>query len=170
MSKERKWQSVNADQVQEALESSDFIHQTTCGCGVPLHTFRIPGESLEGYLRPCGKWDRADRAKTAELHYYTATGQKAAVAVRLSTMLWQAITTDTPETGHLWGRWVRITYKGSQATRHGHAKKIYLIEVDKGTLTPKFEGVGTHERKQSKPRSRRPIRRPAAAAAAAAAS
>ena len=63
------------------------------------------------------------------------------VAIRLSKMLWDAIDSDTNKKPKLWGQWVRITYVDSVPTRFGHAKKIYLVEVNKGVFTDNFEKV-----------------------------
>lgn len=152
----RKWQDVNRQEVDDAIESEQFINKSGCGCDIPIHTFRKPGEVLEGRVRPCYDRDRNDRARCGHLYYYDKNGDEAAVAIRLSAMLWHAIN-DEPK---LWGQWIRITYKGSQWTRYGHAKKIYLVEVDKGTITENFTEVKPNVGRSRKPRKPRQIRRP----------
>ena len=154
----------NADQVAEKIESDEFIHKEKCGCGLPIHTFRIPGEQLEGRLRPCRTWNRADRAKTAELWWPAPDGKEQGVAFRLTKMLWQAVLKDS-----LFGRWVRITYKGSIREKHlQYATKVYLVEYDKNeAITESFERVQTNgDKKSRKHRQKKPIHRPAAAAVA----
>ena len=96
-----KWESVNGEEVAAAMADDRFIHKGQCGCGVPIFTFRRPGEYLEGRLRPCKSWDRADRAKTAEIHYTLPDGSKTALAIRLSKWLWQVINSTE---GRLWGQ------------------------------------------------------------------
>ncbi|HUW19354.1 MAG TPA: hypothetical protein VMW16_08635 [Sedimentisphaerales bacterium] len=156
----RKWHAVNAEAVQKQLESDEFIHKGTCGEGLPIHTFRIVGEQLEGRLRPCKAFDRADRARTAEIWYHNGTGKEQGVAIRLSKMLWQVISEH-----HLFGRWIRITYKGSVRGKFPNSMKVYLVEADTGTITEQFERVETNgDRKNRKPRKPKQIRRPATAA------
>ncbi len=153
----------NAAQVAEAIESDDFIHKEKCGCGLSIYTFRIPGEQLEGRLRPCRSWDRGDRAKTAELWWPVPNSKEQGVAIRLSKMLWQAVNADD-----LFGRWVRITYKGSKREKHlQYATKIYLVEYDKHeAITESFERVQIDGKKSRKFRAKKPVRRSAAAAVA----
>lgn len=159
MAKKHGFEAVNADEVSEMMDSEDFIHKGQCGCGHPLYTFHIPGESVEGRLRPCKKWDRADRARTAELHgINAATGEPVVIAIRLSKWLWGAINKGE---GSLWGEWIKITYKGSVRGRFRNALKVYLVEVDKGAITPKSERIDYHATaKGTEPRAKRPIRRP----------
>lgn len=158
MDKCRQWQAVNREQVEKAIAGQRFIHKSACGCGIALYTFRKPGESLEGRLRTCENHDRADRAECAHLHYVTDSGQEKAVAIRLSKILFDAIDKETADKPRLWGRIVRITYKGSEPTKFGHAKKIYLVEHDRaGGL----EKVALHETKKRRARKPKPIRRPA---------
>ena len=158
--KERDWQAVNLADVEKQISDPNFLQQSACGCKMPIHTFRIVGDSLEGRLRPCPNRDRDDRAKAAHLFIPTKNGE-IGVAIRLSKMLWAAIEN---ENDRLWGKWIRITYRGSVRTNYGHAKKIYLVEVDRGAITESFETVPTRPTKNSKPRKRRPVRRPMAAA------
>jgi hypothetical protein len=155
------WQAVNSQEVQKATGSTRFIHKSACGCGFPLYTFRKPGESVEGRLRTCDNHDRADRAQCAHLHYLTQTGGEAVLAIRLSKRLWKAVDSESGDKPRLWGRVVRITYKGSIPTKFGHAEKIYLVEVDQGSITEDFKGVEDHGHKSNKPRAARAIRRPA---------
>ena len=154
---QRDWKAVNQQEVDQYLNSPEFIHRGQCGCGVPIHSFRIPNEQLEGRLRPCRYWDRADRAKTAEIHL----SKDHAVAIRLSGMLWRAI-----QDNKLWGRWVRITYKGSIRGKFPNALKIYLVEVDKGVITEDWETIDSQvkDSKNRKSRNLRKIRRPKAIA------
>jgi hypothetical protein len=156
----RRWQSVNQRQVDKAVASQRFIHKSACGCGFPLHTFSKPGESVEGRLRPCDNHDRADRAQCAHICYQTQTGQDAVLAIRLSKWLWHAVDKELGDKPRLWGRVVRITYKGSTPTKFGHAQKIYLVEVDQGSITENFQRVEDHATKSSKPRKPRAVRRP----------
>jgi hypothetical protein len=155
----RHWQPVNAEAVKELVESDNFIHKGNCAEGLPIHSFRIPGESLEGRLRPCKSHDQADRAKTAELWFRNVAGKEIGVAIRLSTMLWQTV-----KDNELWGQWIRITYKGSVRGKFPNATKVYLVEVDKGSIAAKFERVKSGQYKNRKPRKPRSIRRPTAAA------
>lgn len=152
----QKWQDVNSDEVKKILASPEFVNKSACGCEIPIYTFRKIGDTLEGRVRPCRNHDRADRARAAHIH----TDEKNVVAIRLSKMLWQAINKN-----ELWGRWVRIKYQGSQRTKYGHAKKIYLVEVDRGR-GPALESVDMAgvESKSNKPRGKRKISRPMAAA------
>ena len=168
MAKKREFSAVNADEVSAVMESEDFIHKGQCGCGHPLYTFHIVGESVEGRLRPCKKWDRADRARTAELHgIHEQTGRPTIIAIRLSKWLWGAITKGDEE---LWGQWVRITYQGSIRGRFPNAMKVYLVEVDKGAITPKVERIEyAGSGKGTKARARKAIRRPSVKQTAAAA-
>ena len=151
---EPNWQEINLADVQRQIEDPDFIHKSICGCEIPIHTFRVPGESLEGRLRPCPRHDRMDRAKAAHLYLPTKDGELG-VAIRLSKTLWQTI-----QKNHLWGSYLRITYKGSVRTNFGHAKKIYLIEKDTGAITENYESIGMESGKSNKPRKKRKIRRP----------
>lgn len=155
-SKERSWQGVNTAEIDKQLASPDFINKAACGCQIPIFTFRKIGESLEGRIRPCYNHDRADRARAAHVHIT----EKNAVAIRLSKMLWKAI-----EDNHLWGHWIRITFKGKKRTGYGHAQKLYLVEEDKGAAPEKFAPViKTSNGKSRKPREKRKISRPMAAA------
>lgn len=147
------WQAVNLALVEKQLADPKCLNRSACGCNVPIHTFRIPGEYLEGRLRPCPNHDRSDRARAIHLYMPTQTDQEIGVAVRCSKMIWDAI---NDEKKPLWGRWIRITYKGSIATNYGHAKKIYLIEYDKGGFVEHFEPVDIKNVKSRKPRPRRP--------------
>jgi len=145
----RDWQVVNAADVEKASSSG-------CGCDIPIFTFPREeiGKTLEGRIRPCYKRDRNDRARCAHIHFYTDSGEDAVVAIRMSAMLWQAIANkDNP----LWGRWIRITYEGTEPTRYGHQKKIFQVEVDKGSITEDFEPVSIKYQKSRKPRKRRPV-------------
>jgi len=156
----RHWQAVNQTQVEKAVSSSRFIHKSACGCGFPLYTFRKPGEAIEGRLRPCENHDRADRAQCAHIHYQTVTGD-GVLAIRLSKMLWDCVDKESESKPRLWGQLIRITYKGSAPTKYGHAKKIYLVEFDRGTVTPNFQGVENHgATKQRKAREPKAVRRP----------
>lgn len=157
--KERKWQGANTAEVKKEISNPEFIQKSACGCKIAIFTFLRPGEILEGRLRPCPNHDRADRAKCAHLYWTDETGKEVGVAFRMSKMLWDAIENKKDK---LWGKWIRITYKGSIPTRFGHAKKIYLVEVDKGAVTEKFETVPVRSTKSSKPRKRRAVRRPMA--------
>lgn len=156
---ERNWQAANAGDVKKQVEDPKFIHRSACGCLMPIHTFRIPGDTIEGRLRPCPNHDRADRARA--VHIYTPAGDdhgEIGVAIRVNKMIWDAI---SDKENPLWGRWIKITYKGSVPTNYGHARKVYLIEYDKGTITENFVPVETTHTKQRKPRPARKIRRPA---------
>lgn len=146
--KERDWQAINLAEVERQLAKSELLNRSACGCKMPIHTFRIPGEFLEGRLRPCHHHDRADRARAAHLHIPTKN-KEISVAIRLSKMLWVAI-----ENNHLWGHYVKITYKGSAPTKFGHAKKLYLVEVDKGSITENFESVRMTDGTSKKPRKK----------------
>jgi len=157
----RDWQAVNKKQVDKAALSDRFIHKGTCGCGFTIHTFRRPGEQLEGRIRPCYNHDRADRAHCAHIHYLNNVGVEVAIAIRLSKILWEAIDKETNDKPKLWGQWIRITYIGSESTQFGHARKIYLVEVDKGSITENFEAIDTHATKHLKPRKPKAIKRPA---------
>lgn len=158
----RDWQGINTDEVIKAVTSPEFIHKSACGCKISIFTFRIPGQFLEGRLRTCPNHDRADRAKCAHLFWLNDEGKEVGVAIRLSKMLWEAIEN---KGDRLWGRWIRITYRGSIPTRFvGNAQKIYLVEYDKGTITERFETVPTKPTKNRKPRKRRPVCRPMAGA------
>jgi len=151
--KKRDWQQVNKTELKKALP--DLI-KSGCGCNIPILTFRIKGQSVEGRIRPCYKRDTNDRVRCAHVHGYSEDGKDTAVAIRMSAMLWAAIANkDNP----LWGRWIRIIYKGSVPTRYGHRKKIYSVEVDKGTITENFEPVPVNPEdcKSRKPRKRRPV-------------
>jgi len=156
-SKGQDWQAANLDDVQEQTSNPLFIQKSACGCQIAIHTFVDPGDSLEGRLRPCPNHDRADRAGCVHLFLPTQNGE-VGVAIRLTNMLRQAIFDN-----NLFGCYIRITYKGSVPTKWGHAKKIYLVEVDRGAVTEKFEPVDITYRQNRKPRKRRPIRRPAMA-------
>lgn len=156
----RDWQKVNKDEVERAVESPKFIHKSKCGCGVPIFTFTTPGEVIEGRLRTCPNHDRADRARCAHIAYFSLSGHEVTIAIRLSKMLWEAIDKPKADQPRLWGQWVRIKYEGSQFTKFGHAKKIYSVAYDKGSITPNYEGVKTNVSKQSKPRESKPIRLP----------
>ncbi len=152
------WQAVNLADVEKQIADPDFIHKSACGCLMPIHTFRIPGEYIEGRLRPCPNHDRSDRARAIHLYFPTKTEKEVGVAIRCSKMLWDAIANDK---NPLWGKWIRITYKGSKKTTFGHAKKIYLVEYDKGVITEHFEPADVSGGKNKKPRAARRIRRPA---------
>lgn len=159
--KERNWQGANTAEVKKEISKPEFIQKSACGCKITIYTFRIPGQTLEGRLRPCPNHDRADRAKCAHLFWFDEQGKEVGVAIRLSKMLWDAIENKTDK---LWGKWIRITYKGSIPTRFvGNAKKIYQVDVDKGTIAEKFESVPMKSVKSRKPRKRRAVRRPMAA-------
>ena len=151
---EQNWQATNLADVEKQIADPQFIHKSACGCTMPIHTFTVPGDSLEGRLRPCPNRDRADRAGAAHLYIPTKDGE-IGVAFRLSNMLRQVIFDN-----HLWGSYIRITYKGSVPTRFGHAKKIYLVEVDKGIAAEQFEPVQVQYRKNREPRKRRQVSRP----------
>lgn len=145
--KERKWQVVNAAEVERALKSG-------CGCDIPIFSFQKVNQTLEGRIRPCYKREKNDRARCAHIHFYTDSGEDVAVAIRMSSMLWQIIANkDNP----LWGRWIRITYKGREPTPYGHFKNIFVVEVDKGSITEDFEPVHVEYQKSRKPRKRRPV-------------
>jgi len=162
MAAQRQWTAVNAKEVQKALSSPEFIHKTHCACGLPIFTFHVPGECIEGRLRPCKRIDRADRAKTAELYWHGPDGKEIGVAFRLSGMLWKPI-----EKESLWGRWVKITYVGSLRGKFPNATKIYRVEVDKAeAFTEQFLGVDTDAKdsRNRKSRKSKQIRRPAAVA------
>lgn len=122
-----KWKSVNGDEIANLIDSDQFIHKGCCGCGVPIHTFRIPGETIEGRIRPCKQWDRADRSKTAEIEWIDEeTAQRMKTAIRLNRRLWKAI-----QGADLWGRIVRITYKGSvRQPGLRYAEKLYEVSVN----------------------------------------
>lgn len=156
---ERQYEAVNVDEVEKLTSSERFIHKEKCGEGHPIHTFRIVGEKLEGRLRPCESFDRADRARTAEIHYYDAQGREAIVAIRLNKRLLRTV-----QDNRLWEEWVRITYMGSHKGKALYAEKVYQVEVDKGAITPQFQGVENEHSTDRKPRSPRKIRRPVAAA------
>ena len=149
--KERKWRTVNQAEVDQALANSI---KSGCGCDLPIFTFRTEGQTLIGRIRPCYKRDRNDRARCAHIYSYTDAGQETGIAIRLSSMLWAAIANkDRP----LWGHWIRITYFGRERTAFGHYKNIFSVEVDKGTITEKFESVPMKKCKSRKPRKRRPV-------------
>ena len=151
--KERKWQGVNTAEVEKSITNQV---KSGCGCDIPVFTFRIEGQTLEGRIRPCYKRDRNDRARCAHVHSYSESGEDVVVAIRMSAMLWAAI---APKDNPLWGRWIRITYKGLRPMKFGRAMKIFLVEVDKGTVTENFESIpiNTEDCKSRKPRKRRPI-------------
>lgn len=153
----RNWQEVNAEQIQQELEKDEFIHKTTCGCSHPLFTFRFPGESIEGYLEDCTHQERFDRSRAAHLEFIRdATGQWRKISFRLNKALARTI-----DKNHLWGRYIKITYKGSVRRKHLHfAEKIYLVEVDKGCITPKYERIENEQPKQTSSRKPKPIKRP----------
>lgn len=154
-----KWKAVNLADVQQQITAGGFIHKSACGCQIAIHTFVEPGDQLEGRVRPCPNHDRADRAGAFHLYMPTQKGE-VGVAIRLTGMLRQAIFDN-----HLWGQYIRITYKGSVPTRFGHAKKIYLVEVQKGCIFDDFETVTVKNKKNRKPRQSKPTKRPLAAAA-----
>lgn len=148
---ERKWQEVNTAEFKKAMPV-----RSGCGCDVPIFTFRTTGQTLEGRIRPCYKRNRNDRARCAHIHSYSENGEDAVVAIRMSAMLWAAIANkDNP----LWGRWIRITYQGKKLMKFGRAMNIFLVEVDKGSVTENFESVPVkpEDCKSRKPRKRRPI-------------
>lgn len=150
----RVWQDVNKTELEKAKEAGLF--QSGCGCDIPIFTFRTVGQTLEGRIRPCYKRDRNDRARCGHVHSYNAAGEDTAVAIRLSAMLWTAISNkDNP----LWGRWIRITYEGKKPMAFGRALKLYKVEVDKGTIIENFEPVPVNPEdcKNHKPRKRRPV-------------
>jgi len=151
---------VNQKEVERAVGSYDFIHKSKCGCGFPIHTFRRPGEHIEGLVRPCNSHDRSDRSKCAHIHYWNQNEVQSVVAIRLTKMLWDAIDKETNEKPKLWGMYIKITYVGSQRTNFGHAKKIYLVERDTGRLTAAYSKIDTKFTANKKPRSRRKISRP----------
>lgn len=157
MKDRKKWHGVNKAAVEEEISSPEFIQKSLCGCKISIYTFLTPGQTLEGRLRPCPNHDRADRAKCAHIFWFIEDGKEVGVAIRLSKMLWQAIDNKKEK---LWGKWIRITYKGSIPTRFGHAKKIYLVEYDKGTVNENFETILMEPSKSRKPRKRRAVRRP----------
>lgn len=150
--KKRKWQVVNKAELEKALPI-----KSGCGCDIPIYTFLIIGQTLEGRIRPCYKRDRNDRARCAHVHgYFTNDDKETVVAIRMSAMLWAAIANkDKP----LWGRWIRITYKGVKPMAFRRAMKIYIVEVDKGAITEDFETVPVNPEdcKSRKPRKRRPV-------------
>ena len=151
--KKRQWQQVNKTQLDEMMFGST---QSGCGCDIQIFTFRTVGQILEGRIRPCYKRDRNDRARCAHVHGYTDDGEETVVAIRMSAMLWAAIANkDNP----LWGRWIRITYKGKKYMGYRRAMKIYQVEVDKGAITENFEPVPVNPEdcKSRKPRKRRPV-------------
>lgn len=150
----RSFQAINAAFVKKAIAQDNFIHKENCGCGHVIHTFHIPGEQLEGRLRPCKDYDRADRARTAELWYLNAQGKEQPVAIRLTKWLWKTVIN-----AHLFGAYVRITYKGSIRGKLRYSEKIFLVEIDNGAITEKFESVEAEVRKSHKPRKGK-IRRP----------
>jgi len=147
--KSRNWQIINADEVKK----SNLI-KSGCGCDLPVFTFQREGQTLEGRIRPCYKRAANDRARCAHIHFYTDSGEDVVVAIRMSVMLWAAVEKG-PE--KLWGRWIRITYKGKEPTRYGHFKKIFEVEVDKGSIAKAFETVNIVNHKSKKPRKRRPV-------------
>ena len=153
--KRRKWQDVNAAELKK--EEKDGLLKSGCGCDIPVFTFLTEGQTLEGRIRPCYKRDRNDRARCAHVHgYFSDNDEETAVAIRMSAMLWAAVANkDNP----LWGRWIRITYKGKKRMDFGRAMKLYLVEVDKGTITENFEPVPVDPEKckSRKPRKRRPV-------------
>lgn len=152
---DRDWQAVNATETQKSVSS---LTKSSCGCDIPIFVFPKEeiGKSIEGRIRPCYKRDRNDRARCAHIHFYTKDGKDAVVAIRMSAMIWRAVANkDNP----LWGRWIRITYKGLRPTKFGHSMKIFLVEVDKGSMTENFEPIpiSPEQCKSRKPRKRRPI-------------
>ncbi len=152
--KKRKWQDVNAAQLEK--EGKTGLLRSGCGCDIPIFTFRTIGQTLEGRIRPCYKRDRNDRARCAHVHGYSEDGKDTTVAIRMSAMLWAAIARTDPA---LWGRWIRITYKGVKPMAFRRAMKLYLVEFDKGTLAEDFEPVPVRPEdcKSPKPRKGRPI-------------
>lgn len=153
--KERKWHQVNTAAFEKSM--SDHI-KSGCGCDIPIFTFQKEkiGQALEGRIRPCYKRDRNDRARCAHIHSYSENGEDTVVAIRMSAMLWAAIANkDNP----LWGRWIRITYKGLRPMKFGRAMKIFSVEVDKGPITENFESIpiNPEDCKSRKPRKRRPV-------------
>ncbi|MBA7518483.1 hypothetical protein ES705_10553 [subsurface metagenome] len=153
--KARDWQGVNTSDVEKAISIST---ESGCGCDIPIFTFKKEniGQTLEGRIRPCYKRNRNDRARCAHIHSYSESGEDVAVAIRMSAMLWAAIANKERP---LWGQWVRITYKGLKPMKFGRAMKIFLVEVDKGAITPDFEeiGISPEDCKSAKPRKRRPV-------------
>jgi hypothetical protein len=149
-----KFEAVNEQFVSKMMAQDEFIHKQNCGCGHPIHTFHVPGEQLEGRLRPCKDYDRADRAKTAEIYYLNSQGVEQCCAIRLTKWLWRTVLEH-----HLFGCYVRITYKGAVRGKLRYSEKIFLVEVDKGAITEKFEAVENIEPKPRKPRKYH-IRRP----------
>lgn len=152
--KQRDWQQVNEADLTKAQENG--VVKSGCGCDIPIYTFRTIGQALEGRIRPCYKRDRNDRARCAHIHSYNEAGEDTAVAIRMSAMLWAAVRNKNDP---LWGRWIRITYKGKKPTGYGHHMKLYFVEVDKGTISENFEPVPVNpeECKARKPRKRRPV-------------
>jgi len=146
----QNWRQVNKVEVEKALENVD----SGCGCELPIFVFRKPGESLEGRIRPCYSRTRNDRARCAHIHTYTSNGEEIVFAIRMSCMIWAAVDKGAEK---LWGRIVRITFKGKEQTRFGHDRKIFAVEVDKGSITESFEPVPIQSKdyKSRKPRKRR---------------
>lgn len=147
MNEQRNWKELNLADIEKQLRDPDLV-KSACGCKMPIHTFRVPGDYLEGRLRPCPNRDRDDRGKAAHLYFMNEQGQEIGVAIRLSKMLWKTI-----NKYHLWGCYIRVTFKGSVKTGFGHAKKLYLVEKDTGTLTENFEIVPAVNKRSKKPRS-----------------
>ncbi len=153
MTKQKKWHEVNKAEVEKALPERV---NSGCGCDIPIFSFREEGQTLEGRIRPCYKRDRNDRARCGHIHSYTESGEDTVVAIRMSAMLWAAIAKNEP---HLWGQWIRITYKGLKRMNFGHGMKIFLVEVNKGVIAEDFESVpiNPEDCKSRKPRKRRAI-------------
>lgn len=159
------FQSVNAAEVAKAKESDQFIHKSQCGCGLPVYTFHVPGQILEGRLRPCphpGSNPDHPVYKCIHIFFYDPdTKKEIGVAVRCSGMLWHAVNHDHRDHGRLWGRWIKITYVGSQKTRFKNAKKIYDVAYDKGSISENFVEVTRYDKKtKTKAKEDRKIRRP----------
>lgn len=156
-SKKQDWQAVNASEVEEQVNDNHFIHKEKCNCSFPIHNFHIVGEQIEGRLRPCENRDISDRAKTAHICFDGEDGKEITICIRLLSMIKKAVEKD-----HLWGQWIRITYRGIKKLPLGRDMKVFLVEVDKGAITEKFEpcDVTPEECKSRKPRKPKPIRRP----------
>ena len=151
-----RWQQVNTPDVEAAVKEQS----SGCGCELPIFVFRTPGKSIEGRIRPCYTRDRNDRARCAHIHSNSDGGEETVFAIRMSCMIWAAVCKADQQ---LWGRIVRITYQGNAPTKFGHYRKIFKVEVDKGSISEEFEQVPIKPStyKSKKPRKRRPINRPA---------
>jgi hypothetical protein len=86
--------------------------------------------------------------------YHNAQGKEQGIAIRLTKHLAGTITKN-----HLFGRYIRITYKGSVKTGLQYSTKIFLVEVDKGAITEDYDVAPDSTKKHHKYRTKK-IHRP----------